>query len=70
LATRLRSTAEGTLIRFRTGVVTIDSDIEGSSQAPLRLLPRVEKLQARAGIVFPSGTRSASSFNYLARKSF
>jgi hypothetical protein len=46
----------GTLIRFRTSAVAIDSGIEGSSQVPWRPLPCAEKLQARPGIVFPSGT--------------
>ncbi|MEU1696138.1 hypothetical protein ABZ590_33335 [Streptomyces hirsutus] len=31
-ATRLRGTAAGTVIRFRTSAVTMDSGIEGSSQ--------------------------------------
>lgn len=59
LATRLRSTAAGTLIRFRTSAVTIDSGIEGSSQAPRRPLPHTEKPQAKPRIVFPSGTGRA-----------
>ncbi|MEV6618454.1 VOC family protein [Streptomyces sp. NPDC051051] len=47
MTTRLRSTAAGILIRFRTSAVTIDSGLEGSSQAPRRPLPHTEKLQAK-----------------------
>lgn len=39
--------------------MTIDSGIEGSSQAPRRPLPHTEKPQAKPRIVFPSGTGRA-----------